>query len=377
MSRVLKRPMFKMGGSTSAGITSGLSRRGYHAGERVTGADKLAEWGPAPRSSNVYDFLTEWGLNMASSPPMGNIFSTAAGTAKEPYSRFMKGKSEADKLNYAMKIQASQAAQAENIAANKMAFEESKLAYEKERDVEDRKLQKHLGELEAKGEKEFILERINAYWDPKIAGAHPSQRDDLTKQKESDAYNVIVLGEDISDKYKILTNEAAYSLAVGNAEIEIATLKKSDGTPWTEGDAGYGELLQKIINKYLRLASKFLDPDKKATGGRVGYQNAGPVTPLPNQDSPSLMAKATTDTEVEKAFGVPVSEAAPETKEINISYDQLRDRLPPQISDDIVLLLSQSYEAFADFAEIQTQADVNEFNTKYNVQLFLPQQTGA
>ena len=65
------------------------------------------------------------------------------------------------------------------------------------------------------------------------------------------------------------------------------------------------------------------------------------------------------------------------TNEINISYDQLRDRLPPEISDDIVLLLSQSYEAFADFAEIQTQADVNEFNIKYNVQLFLPQQSGA
>ena len=65
------------------------------------------------------------------------------------------------------------------------------------------------------------------------------------------------------------------------------------------------------------------------------------------------------------------------TNEINISYEQLRDRLPQEISNDIVLLLSKSYEAFADFAEIQTQADVNEFNTKYNVQLFLPQQTGV
>ena len=65
------------------------------------------------------------------------------------------------------------------------------------------------------------------------------------------------------------------------------------------------------------------------------------------------------------------------TNEINISYEQLRDRLPQEISNDIVLLLSKSYEAFADFAEIQTQADVNEFNTKYNVQLFLPQQSGV
>ena len=66
-----------------------------------------------------------------------------------------------------------------------------------------------------------------------------------------------------------------------------------------------------------------------------------------------------------------------ETNQVNISYEQLRERLPPEISNEIVLLLSQSYEAFADFAEIQTQADVNEFNTKYNVQLFLPKQSGA
>ena len=66
-----------------------------------------------------------------------------------------------------------------------------------------------------------------------------------------------------------------------------------------------------------------------------------------------------------------------ETNQINISYEQLRDRLPQEISNEIVLLLSESYEAFADFAEIQTQADVNEFNTKYNVQLFLPKQSGA
>ena len=79
--------------------------------------------------------------------------------------------------------------------------------------------------------------------------------------------------------------------------------------------------------------------------------------------------------------GQPMQASTPmnqeETNQINISYEQLRERLPQQISDEIVRLLSESYEAFADFAEIQTQADVNEFNTKYNVQLFLPRQSGA
>jgi len=167
------------------------------------------------------------------------------------------------------------------------------------------------------------------------------------------------LGEDISDKYKILNNEAAYSLAISNAEAEIATTKKKDGTLWVEGDVGYNEKLQELINFYLRLATKFLDPDKKASGGRVGYQNAGAVGEGQN---------------VLQGEGAAVQE---ETNEINISYDQLRNRLPAEISNDIVLLLSKSYEAFADFSEIQTQADVNEFNIKYNVQLFLPQQSGS
>ena len=113
-----------MGGSTGAGITSGLSRRGYHAGERVTGADILQEYGPAPRGYNVYDFLTEWGLNMASSPPMGNIIQTAAGTARDPYSKMVEGKGKAAQLEYAMRAQAHDAARAQNLAEDKMSLKE-------------------------------------------------------------------------------------------------------------------------------------------------------------------------------------------------------------------------------------------------------------
>jgi hypothetical protein len=124
MSRILKRPMFSMGGSTIAGITSGLSRQGYDTGKRVTGADILQEYGPAPRGYNVYDFLTEWGLNMASSPPMGNVIQTAAGTAREPYGKMVEGKGKAGQLDYAMRAQASDAARAQNLATDKMSLQE-------------------------------------------------------------------------------------------------------------------------------------------------------------------------------------------------------------------------------------------------------------
>jgi len=38
------------------------------------------------------------------------------------------------------------------------------------------------------------------------------------------------------------------------------------------------------------------------------------------------------------------------------------------------MLISQSAEALEDFAMIQTQQDVDNFNTKYNVNLVLPQE---
>ena len=139
MSRVLKRPMFSLGGSTSAGITSGLNRQGYHAGEKVTAEDRLAQYGPAPRGYNVYDFLTEWGLNMASSPPMGNVIQTAAGTAREPYGKMVEGKGKAGQLEYAMRAQAVDAANTENLKREQMG------------------LQKYLGELTAQNQKKYGL----------------------------------------------------------------------------------------------------------------------------------------------------------------------------------------------------------------------------
>ena len=104
-----------------------------------------------------------------------------------------------------------------------------------------------------------------------------------------------------------------------------------------------------------------------------GFAEGGPVTMTEDVNVMEQTPTGMADVNVSATEPVPTAS----TNEINISYEQLRDRLPPEISDDIVLLLSQSYEAFADFAEIQTQADVNEFNIKYNVQLFLPQQSGA
>jgi len=107
MSRVLTRPMFRLGGSAS-GITSGLdsaklnaSRKNFSNGgdaykeglrNRVTAAKEvLDEFSPQQRGmmpGSVSSFLTNFGLNLLSQSPTGNIFSTAATAAKQPFQQF-------------------------------------------------------------------------------------------------------------------------------------------------------------------------------------------------------------------------------------------------------------------------------------------------
>ena len=353
--KTLHRPMFRRGGSTGEGITSGLSRQGYEKGKTVQ---------PRRPNTNLNNFLIDFGLDLISRPPQGGIFATAASAAKDPFSRFQARQVAQEDRDWQQKMY-----------DEKMAFEQEKFKEDKSQFKRELEQQRYLGELEAQGEKQFIEDQINAYWDPLIEAELDEEKKKLLEnEKRADKYNIIVQGADISDQYKILTNEAAYSQALTAAENELEnTLNDKTGINWVQEDAGYAERLQLLINKYLRLASKFLeDGDQlKASGGRVGKALGGEITEDINMrtQTPGGISDINISETMESNPGL--------TNEINISYEQLRDRLPTEISNDIVLLLSESYEAFADFAEIQTQADVNEFNTKYNVQLFLPQQTGV
>ena len=80
-----------------------------------------------------------------------------------------------------------------------MAFEKEIFGEEKRQFGEALTQDWKIAELEAQGEKQFIEQQINEYWDPIIEAAPPSERENLATQTQSDTYNVIVLGEDISD----------------------------------------------------------------------------------------------------------------------------------------------------------------------------------
>ena len=91
--------MFRKGGSAGGGITSGL-RQGYAdkgwvqqvlpTEQEISTLQKL--YGEQPRSTNLNDFLISFGLDLASRSPQGNIFQTAAQSAKDPFARFQERK---------------------------------------------------------------------------------------------------------------------------------------------------------------------------------------------------------------------------------------------------------------------------------------------
>ena len=98
MNRTLRRPMFRMGGSTE-GLTSGLSRQGYADSpglveqfqQRKSILETLAPRQPR-QDRSMSNFMVDFGLDMVSRPPSGGIFATAAASAKEPFQRFKESK---------------------------------------------------------------------------------------------------------------------------------------------------------------------------------------------------------------------------------------------------------------------------------------------
>ena len=97
MNNLYKRPMFRKGGSAEGGITSGLQRprQGYALPGSVQKNDTSRQriinaMGMAPPRRNFNDFLINFGLDIASRSPQGNIFQTAALAAQDPYEKFSK-----------------------------------------------------------------------------------------------------------------------------------------------------------------------------------------------------------------------------------------------------------------------------------------------
>ena len=121
-NRILKRPMFRLGGSAeNEGIMNGMRKR-YQQGTKPEDIDSTYQEGdfnvnpinqttqrtnekPSFRdilvnSPNLSPFLTEFGLNLLSQSPTGNIFQTAATAAKEPFQRLQTKRAIGDEREF-------------------------------------------------------------------------------------------------------------------------------------------------------------------------------------------------------------------------------------------------------------------------------------
>ena len=105
MSRFLHRPMFRRGGSTGEGITSGL-RQGYQDGKLAQVQDQLRildTMAPAPerpKSRAGADFWLNFGTNILAQPGGRPILQTLGTAGREPLARFQQQKSQEDILDY-------------------------------------------------------------------------------------------------------------------------------------------------------------------------------------------------------------------------------------------------------------------------------------
>jgi len=364
----MKRPMFRKGGSAGEGITSGLApRQGYKdpAGSvqqfdiskleniRDLKPQQLLQLSkqlslkqpPMQPDNSLNNFKIDFGLDLISRSPGGNIFQTAGAAAKEPFANFRTSKAAYNKgiNDRAINKYNSEAdmfstllgAQSDILGEGGSTFKDLEIARElerimprfielrqkreelistggvlsKEEDLELRQLQEKYNRFSAKNLEDNMLIEIYA----------KSLGDRAIPKRIGELYNADLKND--PRKYTSKDDPQIKKDAVESIRVELQNLRTyADG-----GRAGYanGELVEEQITE-----TETMDP------GAMGSQNM-------NTDNP-------------------------------ISYDQLRARLPAEITDDIVELIANSAEALEDFAMISDQSQVDQFNRKYSVNLVLP-----
>ncbi len=361
MSRTLTRPMFRLGGSTS-GITSGLDtpKRGRvdgpggYAGidydKAFETSQKITDKYYPKRGGDLNRFLINWGLNMVGNPPSGNVLQTAAKQAQGPTKELFASMDQSDATRSAV----GAGLFGEIIGAEGEMMGEGKIYKD-----------------------EVMLERLLTATKDKIRITKALEEEGLSDTAIRDLKNdLLVATETIHAlrKRDPLVDQFLGSPTVVKELLRVILpsydrmLIEDPNNPgkkilkYPKDDAK--KTKQKIQDAMQEIIQIIRAGGAMAKGGRVGYQGGELVEDVNVQETiqPEGMAGQQ-----------PIQPGgAPEVEPVGMSFEELRARLPATITDDIVILLSQSAQALEDFATIQTQQDVDNFNTKYNVNLILP-----
>ena len=334
--------MFRLGGNTDQGIMSGVvPRQGYADArlvEQLPEFQKIAkQYAYKPRGVTPADALIEFGLNVASAEPRGSIFATAADAAKEPFQRYSKSKAEAGLQRYASESDLFKSL----IEAQSKIYgsEGGSKIFSKQQAANA--ISDLLGQWQALRDKQDTMDSKD----------FEDQKADIwgqimQYQRENPAISSLFKDSEFAESVK--------SKLKKKLKKSIKEITTPDGITMTEQEyyaENPDELMLEVGRRYIEYYNNMMTLGggaKLKSGGRVGYQQAGPVMGQPTQS----------DVMPEELGG--------------ISYDELRARLPQEVTDDVVHLLANSKEALEDFATIQTEQDVANFNKKYGVNLVLP-----
>ena len=350
--------MFRKGGSAGEGITSGLApRQGYQDPAGSVKQDDLSKIDirnmnmqqlrdlasnmaykapPMPVDRSLGNFKIDLGLDLLSRSPSGNIFQTVGAAAKEPFRNFRSSRAAFDKS-----VQ-DRAINRYNAEANMF-----KTLIGAQADILGGSSGKSYRDLEIAKELEKII--------PEIYELEAKQKNGTITEDEIIQLEVLKTQKNNFTKSNPVT-EGAIDIFIKSSQGQTLftsiteQLFRDDKTSGTnkyqnENDP---QIYIDAIEQIKKILGQF------SGGGRAGYANG------------EIVEEQVTETET--------MAPGPQTPSMTnpISYDQLRARLPREITDDIVQLMANSAEALEDFAMISTQQDVDQFNKKYNVNLVLP-----
>jgi len=368
-NRILKRPMFRRGGSSyeaqGTGITSGLDqpRRRYDEGEfgKLVTSAKRTNYTPSDMNNEGFmrGAATAGAYDPDNPRTIGQMIYDAS-TAKNKYTDPLEAASKERKeaLENARILEAK-----ESDFLNREIESKEKIAGMNLKDNKtfmQLEVNQELGRLYDLGtvNEQAIKDKIAELGGKELPVDHPL----MIEQRKNQ-----MLLKDLQKKSSLISNMTEYQLdqaykdalkRAKTAEKELAAKENREVKP-----------IDKL--EVLRKMYETIGSWPGATGGRVGLQASYPGTVEDAQMSETIQTPDETVNVTENVQTAPNTENATQ----DLSYEELRSRLPREITDDIVKLLSNSQEALLQFANIRTQQDVDTFNQSYNVQLVLPQES--
>jgi len=353
MSKVFKRPMFRKGGPVNDGIMTGIVDRENHAEDPFVGdlknyiptKEELAYVSSQlPERPEVKDegmdplsqFLIQGGLNLVSATPRGGTLATAAEAFKQPTSSLFKdlASKRKEKREELREKYLTEADLFSDLIKTKGDIAAAKLGASDSAKMQTANAVRSLFAPKITAIENKIIEAKQSGAGNDVLGPLVIELQNLQTQSENAYLDVLVPGKSRSEQI-----------------IDMAAIIK-------ENDLGGSKSNEQIIAE----AESIIDMAsgikvKKADGGRIGYAMGTPK----KADAPMLNEPMMNEPAVES-----------KARSIDMPFEQFRQKLPANITDDIANILYYNSSAFADFANIETQDDVYSFNSKYDVNLTLP-----